>query len=97
MFQRNIDEWPPERIELLPSKKLVQENNTKVKPVNKDEQGLTDYEAALLDTVARILRDELSQLEKPGPVDERDVARFLQSAKARRPFILSVDQSLSNW
>ena len=24
LFQRNIDEWPPERLELLPSKKLVQ-------------------------------------------------------------------------
>ena len=86
MFQRNIDEWPPERIELLPSKKLVQENRTKVKPVNKDEQGLTDYEAALLDTVARILSDELNQLEKPGPVDEKDVAKFLQSAKASKAF-----------
>ena len=49
--------------------------------MKKDQQGLTDYEAALLDTVARILSDELSQLEKPGPVDEKDVARFLQSAK----------------
>ena len=71
---------------MLASERLVQEDGSKVKPVKKDEQGLTDYEAALLDTVARILRDELSQLEKPGPVDERDVARFLQSAKASKAF-----------
>ena len=43
-----------------------------------------DSEAALLDTVARILRDELNQLEQPGLVSKADiVARFLQSAKAR--------------
>ena len=71
---------------MLAFKKLVQENRTKVKPVKKDEQGLTFSEAALLDTVARILSDELSQLEKPGPVDERDVARFLQSAKASKAY-----------
>ena len=71
---------------MLPSKKLVQENRTKVKPVKKDEKRLTYYEAALLDTVARILSDELSQLEKPGPVDERDVERFLQSAKASKAY-----------
>ena len=80
---------------MLPSKKLVQENRTKVKRVKTDEKELTDSETALLDTVARILRDELSQLEKPGPVDERDVARFLQSAKASKAFLSC--QSLSNW
>ena len=71
---------------MLASKKLVQEDGSKVKPVKKDEKELTDSETALLDTVARILIDELGQLEKPGPVDERDVARFLQSAKASKAY-----------
>ena len=50
----------------------------------KKEEKKRVSEAALLDTVARILRDELNQLEQPGRlVSKGDIARFLQSAKAR--------------
>ena len=50
----------------------------------KKEEKKRVSEAALLDTVARILRDELNQLEQPGRlVGKGDIARFLQSAKAR--------------
>ena len=50
----------------------------------KKEEKKRFSEAALLDTVARILRDELNQLEQPGRlVSKGDIARFLQAAKAR--------------
>ena len=48
----------------------------------KEEEEKRASEAALLDTVARILREELNQLEQPGPVSKADIERFLQSAKA---------------
>ena len=85
-FQRNVDQWPPARLKLLPSQKITKQE---VKPDlnNEEEEVKRDSEAALLDTVARILRDELNQLEQPGLVSKADiVARFLQSAKARPCF-----------
>ena len=51
--------------------------------VNEDKEEKRASEAALLDTVARILKGELSQLENREPVNEGDIERFLQSAKAR--------------
>ena len=69
----------------MPSRMLADDaerGGVKKSNVNKEEEKKAS-EAALLDTVARILRDELNQLEQPGPVNEGDIARFLQSAEAR--------------
>ena len=86
LFQRNVDQWPPARLKLVPSQKLAKQAGEGVKSDAKEEEEKRASEAALLDTVARILREELSQLEQPGPVSKGDIARFLQSAKARPSF-----------
>ena len=84
-FQRNVDQWPPARLKLLPPQKLTKQG-VNYDLNNKDEEKRAS-ESALLDTVARILRDELNQLEQLGPVSKADiVARFLQSAKVRPCF-----------
>ena len=67
----------------MPSKKLSKEREGAFESVVNEEEEKRASEAALLDTVARLLRDELNQLEQPGPVNEGDIARFLQSAEAR--------------
>ena len=85
-FQRNVDQWPPARLKLLPPQKLTKQQ-VESDLNNEEEEEKRASEAALLDTVERILRDELNQLEQPGLVSKADiVARFLQSAKARPCF-----------
>ena len=85
-FQRDVDQWPPARIKLLPSQKVTKQR-VQSDLNEEEEEEKRASEAALLDTVARILRDELNQLEQPGRVSKGDiVARFLQSAKARPCF-----------
>ena len=68
----------------MPSKKLAKEREGVFESdVNKEEEKRAS-EAALLDTVARLLRAELNQLEQPGQlVSKEDIARFLRSAEAR--------------
>ena len=86
LFQSNVDQWPPARLKLVPSRKLAKEGVFK-SDVNKEAEKRAS-EAALLDTVGRILRDELNALEQPGQlVSKGDIARFLQSAKARPTFM----------
>ena len=83
-MQRDVDQWPPARLKLLPSQKLAKQGVKSDLNEKEEEEEKRASEVALLDTVARILRDELSQLEQPGLVSKADiVARFLQSAKAR--------------
>ena len=87
LFQRNVDQWPPARLNLLLFQKMAKHTGKGVKSdVNEDEEEKRASEAALLDTVARILKGERSQLENGGPVNEGDIERFLQSAKARHCF-----------
>ena len=66
----------------MPSQKLAKEAGEGVKSDAKEEEEKRASEAALLDTVARILREELNQLEQPGPVSKADIEKFLQSAEA---------------
>ena len=68
----------------MPSKKLAKEREGVIESdVNKEEEKRAS-EAALLDTVARLLRAELNQLEQPGQlVSKGDIERFLRSAEAR--------------
>ena len=78
------------RLKLAPSRKLAEKTERVKSAASKEEEKMVS-EAALLDTVARILRAELSQLEdQPGGlVGEGDIARFLQAAKVRPTLNLS--------
>ena len=68
----------------MPSKKLEKEREGVFESVVNKEEEKRASEAALLDTVARLLRAELNQLEQTGQlVSKGDIERFLRSAEAR--------------
>ena len=68
----------------MPSKKLAKEREGSIESDVNNEEEKRASEAALLDIVARLLRDELNQLEQPGQlVSKGDIERFLRSAEAR--------------